>query len=503
MQSQRPITPRATAVFNRRGLLRAIALGAPLFGANVLLHRARGATAQSPAATRDNAVLRWNQATLNAISAAHPGPPMAARALAVVHTCMYDAWATYDESALPTTAPLRLRPADSARSEPSRQQAVSFAAFAALNDLFPSEAGAFAALLAALGYDAAALSEDGSPAAIGTLCAAAVLEMRHADGSNQLGDLHPGAYTDYTGYQPVNSPDTPLDQIDPDRWQPLYVANTSGTPAPQQYIGPFWGLVTPFALTSGDQFRPSDGPALYGSDAYQQQADQLLAISAALSDEQKVITEYWADGPGTIQPPGHWCAFAQFVSRRDAHDFDADVQFFFILGNALLDAGIACWDAKRAWDSIRPITAVHYLYRGRQIVAWGGPFVGTRTMPGENWLVYQSAAVVTPAFPEFFSGHSTFSAAAAEVLARFTGDDAFGGSALIPAKSSALEPGAVPATDLTLSWDTFSAAADQAGMSRRYGGIHFERGDLNGRAVGRLVGAQVWEQAQAYISGAG
>jgi hypothetical protein len=106
--------------------------------------------------------------------------------------------------------------------------------------------------------------------------------------------------------------------------------------------------------------------------------------------------------------------------------------------------------------------------------------------------------VVTPPFAEYPSGHSTFSAAAAEVLRRFTGSDALGATVTVPAGSSRIEPGLVPAEDLTLGWDTFSAAADQAGLSRRYGGIHFEQGDLVGRAIGRAVGARVWRLAMRY-----
>src|SRR5262249_40584130 len=109
--------------------------------------------------------------------------------------------------------------------------------------------------------------------------------------------------------------------------------------------------------------------------------------------------------------------------------------------------------------------------------------------------------VVTPPFPEFVSGHSTFSAAGAEILKQFTGSDRFDASVTVPVGSSRVEPGRVPATDVTLSWPTFSQAADEAGISRRYGGIHFEDGDLTGRALGRLVGAQVWEKALTYFNG--
>jgi hypothetical protein len=174
---------------------------------------------------------------------------------------------------------------------------------------------------------------------------------------------------------------------------------------------------------------------------------------------------------------------------------------FFALANAVFDASIACWDAKRAYDSERPITSIHFLFAGRPVRAWSGPYQGTQLIDGAQWQPYQPVTVVTPPFPEYCSGHSTFSAAGAEILTRFTGSDAFGASHTTPAGGSRVEPGATPATDVTLSWTTFSDAAAQAGISRRYGGIHFEEGDYAGRALGRQVGVLVWDKAQAYING--
>ena len=136
---------------------------------------------------------------------------------------------------------------------------------------------------------------------------------------------------------------------------------------------------------------------------------------------------------------------------------------------------IAAWDAKRHFDSARPVTAIRYYLAGKRVRAWAGPFQGTREISGEDWQPYQPTSVVTPPFSEFVSGHSTFSAASAEVLRRFTGSDDFGASIEIPAGSSRIEPGIVPARNITLSWRTFTDAADQAGMSRRYGGILSQR----------------------------
>jgi hypothetical protein len=193
--------------------------------------------------------------------------------------------------------------------------------------------------------------------------------------------------------------------------------------------------------------------------------------------------------------------FAQRVSHDRGFGLDDDVKMFFALSNAMLDASIAVWDCKRAFDYVRPITAIRFLMAGKQIRAWGGAFKGTQTIPGESWQAYQTGVQPTPAFPEFSSGHSAFSAAGAEILRSYTGSDAFGGSVTIKAGSSAVEPGAVPAADITLSWATFTDAANQAGMSRRYGGIHFREGDLQSRAMGKLIGAQAWAKAQTYFSG--
>jgi hypothetical protein len=219
-----------------------------------------------------------------------------------------------------------------------------------------------------------------------------------------------------------------------------------------------------------------------------------------------MIAEYWADGPRSELPPGHWNLFAQRVAHRDRSgnselDLDHAMKLFFALTNAILDAGCIAWDNKRAFASVRPITAIRYLFYGRQIRAWAGPGRGTQTIRGEDWFPYQPTSFPTPPFPEYSSGHSNFSAAGAEILKLFTGSDRFGASVTLSEGSSRIEPGLVPATDLTLSWPTFSDAAAQAGISRRYGGIHFEQGDVDARATGRLAARQCWLKAQRYFTG--
>jgi len=262
--------------------------------------------------------------------------------------------------------------------------------------------------------------------------------------------------------------------------------------------------VTPFAMESGDEYRwlmGRFGPATYGSKEYQEQAEELIAMSAGLTDKQKMIAEYWSDGPNSEQPPGHWALFAQWVSERDHHTLDDDVKMFFALSNAIFDAGIAAWDAKRAYDSVRPITAIPVLFRGQTIHSWGGPGKGTVEMDGSQWIPYQPATFPTPPFPDYVSGHSTYSAAAATILKLFSGSDHFGYSVTLAAGSSKIEPGATPAHAVTLTWETFTDAANEAGISRRYGGIHFRAADLAGRLLGRMVAAKAWSKAQSYFDG--
>ena len=123
--------------------------------------------------------------------------------------------------------------------------------------------------------------------------------------------------------------------------------------------------------------------------------------------------------------------------------------------------------------------------------------MGTEIIDGEEFKSY----IATPPFASYISGHSTFSASAAEVLQRFTGSNNFGASFTEPPGSSTVEPGVTPAESITLSWATFTEAADQAGISRRYGGIHFKADDLVGRQTGRLVADVVWNKAMNYING--
>ena len=195
----------------------------------------------------------------------------------------------------------------------------------------PAQRAFFDSVLQAQGLDPTNNTTDTATAAgVGNVACKAVLDYRHLDKSNQNGEVNGGApYSDWTGYQPVNTPDQ---IIDPNRWQPLRVSDGHGGTFVQKFIAPHWGRVVPFAIRDWDrqviapvrkELRRRNGhvgPVTADDPAYKQQADEVIAYSASLVDSQKVIAEYWADGPSSELPPGHWVLFAQTVSARDQRD---------------------------------------------------------------------------------------------------------------------------------------------------------------------------------------
>ena len=471
-------------------------------------------TVTTAAQAAPTAVVTWNQAALAEVRLGRLGPPIVARELAVAHTCMYDAWAAYDARAIALTATsLPRRPAAEA-SDANKSKAVSFAAYRCLVNLFPFGYWRLQATMSSLGYDPADMSTNlATPQGIGNAAAAAVLASRRNDGSNQYGDLSalPIPYLDYTGYASVNAPMPfclpttlgvcPLNISNPYRWQPLI--NNFGIT--QRFVAPHWERVTPFALSAATQFdtlpEVAAGPNYLQSPArYQADLDQLLNISGALSLQQKVIVEYWADGPDSELPPGHWGLFAQYVSQRDGHSIDQDVKMFFAMHNASFDAGIAAWHLKRKYDGVRPITGMRYFKQGTQVFAWGGPGQPNQFIDGGKWTPYNPGSNLTPAFPGYISGHSTFSAASASVLRAFTGSDNFGFSTVIPAGFGRVEAN-VPPVPTTLSYATFTAAVSEAGISRLYAGIHFSDDNTVGQMLGNLAGQQAWAKAQFLFDG--
>jgi hypothetical protein len=448
----------------------------------------------------DNAILKWNEQLLATIRA-HPGgtgPTVTARALGIVHTATYDAWAAYSGVAKGTRLGSQLRRPAAERTEANKTKAISYSAWRTLSWLFPGRKATYDAALAAQGYDPAATwSPSGTgPVDIGMRAAEAVIAYRSADNSNQA-----NGYADTTGYQPVNTWNTVTDRW---RWQPLCVPLSSATAdacggTTQRALTPQWGKVIPFSLAPS-QYQVYGPPKKADGTFQTGDIDKLVQQTASLTDAQKAQAEYWADGPGSVFPPGHDFLFAAAVSRKRGYPLDQDAKIFFALGNAMMDASIASWYQKYKWDFVRPITAIRERYKGQTIQGWRGPGLGFGAIQGENWLPYQARNVVTPGFPEYVSGHSTFSGAGMAILSWMTGGNALGATVTVRAGSLTIEPN-TPATDVTFSLPTWSQTGEDAGTSRRLGGIHFETGDVNGRALGRQVATYVYNKALSYING--
>jgi hypothetical protein len=280
-------------------------------------------------------------------------------------------------------------------------------------------------------------------------------------------------------------------------------------------------------------------------------------------DLARILAEFWADGPTSETPPGHWNVLANYVADNpltvkqiggtgpivDALEWD--VKVYFAVNAAVHEAACAAWAAKRAYDGWRPISVIRYLAQlgqstdpkapsyntnglplitnlielvtattakpgGRHagltpnkiaILSWPGPpsdavhqHSGVQWIHADNWLPYQRTNFVTPAFPGYFSGHSTFSRSAAEVLASITGSPYFpGGLGTYTNYVLTFENG--PSQPVTLQWASYYDAADQAGISRIWGGIHPPIDNYVGRRAGSQCGKAVWELAKRYFDG--
>src|SRR5437867_1821368 len=175
-------------------------------------------------------------------------------------------------------------------------------------------------------------------------------------------------------------------------------------PAFLPYLLPQWGFVLPFAISSSSQFRPSGPPSL-DSERYAADYDEVKSLGAAVdstrTEEQTQIALFWADGAGTETPPGHWNSIGQTIADMQGNTLEQNARLFALLNIAMADAAICAWDAKYTFDFWRPVTAINYLE------------------PELNWMSF----IVTPPFPDYVSGHSTFSGAAATVLALFYDTD--------------------------------------------------------------------------------
>jgi len=431
---------------------------------------------------RDNVVLKWNETMLATIRATSLGahPPANSRALAILNTAMYDAWAAYDPTAGATQRNASGLGAQPASQAAGKAEAISYAAHTVLTRLAPyrdTTVGGRRPADVTLEALQLAPGSTSTPARLGVGAAEAVLAARQGDGAS--GSV---SYSPRGGYD---------NETEAFLWQPL-----DSRPA----LVPHWGQVTGFGLPGNwrsDRRYMAAGPRANNGNVYKRAASEIVEYGNTLTDEQKACAVYWADGPTSETPPGHWNAIAQAVSRRDGNTVDEDVRMFFALGNALLNAGVVSWEAKYRYDFARPATVIRWLY-------YEGAKPKDRDPAMRSWTSY----IATPPFPEYTSGHSTFSAAAAQVLRNATGSDRMGMSTVVRAGAGAnyLSAGKTPPSrDVTMSWSTFSEAVggeEGSGRSRLYGGIHFADANEHGQATGTNAGQAAWSQAQRYISGA-
>jgi hypothetical protein len=389
-----------------------------------------------PAPKRTDVVLRWNEVALDALRAEKTPPPMAARHLAMMHAAIYDSVNTVYQ----THRPYRVALKATEPVEPAAAAAV--AAHCVLVALYPCRRAQFDRALdeSLAPLKAGAARRRGVQ--LGHYVAEKVLAWRRADGSARR-----VAYV----------PDTAVGL-----WRPT-------PPKFAPALLPHWSEVTPFGVRSAAGFRPVPPPKLTSSE-YTRDFNEVKRLggrnSRARTADQTLIAWFWDDGAGTCTPPGHWNLIAQVVARQQGNTLSENARLFALLNFALADAGMACWECKYKFRLWRPITAI------RQADRDGNP----DTAPDPDW----ESLLTTPPFPSYTSGHSTFSAAGAAVLAYFYGTDEVRftvGSDGLPGHRR--------------TYARFSAAADEAGLSRIYGGIHFECDNREGKAAGRAVAAQV------------
>jgi membrane-associated phospholipid phosphatase len=375
----------------------------------------------------------WNNELLQAVRATNTAPPVASRSMAMMHVAVFDAVNSVSHAYEP------YHRAYSATPSALPEAAVAQASRDVLVDLFPSLKSHLDAQLAARLAQFAPGPERDAGVSLGVASAAGILALRADDGSDAVVPYVPGA--------------------DPGQWRPT-------PPAQAPSLLPNWPQVTPWTMDSGSQFRASAGPPGLDSQAYAEALAEVRSVGAVdaeatgnRSAEQTQIAQFWADGAGTSTPPGHWNLIAQDIVAEQGATLLDSARTFALLNLALADAAIVSWDSKYAYECWRPVTAI----REGEID------------PDPIW----TPLLTTPPFPSYTSGHSTFSAAAAAVLGDLFGDD------------TAFQSTGEGIGAFERHFDSLSEAAAEAGMSRIYGGIHFQFDNEVGLTTGDALGRHV------------
>jgi len=216
--------------------------------------------------------------------------------MAIACTAMFDAWAAYDPAAIGTRLGGALRRPVAEHTIANKTKAISYAAYRALADLFPSDRAWLIEQLKQLGFAPDESVDPATPQGVGNLAAAALIEYRHRDNANQLGDEVGGngePYSDYTYYEPRN----PLGTTnDPDRWQPINFDDGKGGKVAPGFLTAHWYRVKTLGLDRSDQFRPGPQPKV-GSAQLRREVEEVIGFNGGLSLEQKSVVEFMRDGP--------------------------------------------------------------------------------------------------------------------------------------------------------------------------------------------------------------
>ncbi|NBC24896.1 MAG: phosphatase PAP2 family protein [Bacteroidetes bacterium] len=447
----------------------------------------------------DNLAYKWAHKALDATAwdtdRFAPRPTITSRYLALTMVAMYDAWSVYDpkSKSIYYQTDVSIPPENQILDH--KEAAVSYAAYEALKEYYYSDSTRFRDYMVSLGFVPDTIVNDPlSPIQIGRSAAQAVIKARMDDGANQYGEEEGSdgePYFNYTGYKPINSPDS---NVDINRWQPKYFINESdGSLFAPGCLTPYWQHVEPITLDTSSQFR-SPPPPIYGDDQLRKEVAEVVEMQANLTPEQIALVEFMRDGPQSVQQAGHWLKFAQEVSVRDSHTLDQDIEMYLLVELAAMDGFIASWDTKMYYDYARPYALVHKYFEGDTITGWAGPGKGFKKILGEDWMPYSPPVFLCPPFPSYVSGHSTISGACAEVLRLYKGDDAFGSQVT-------LQPGALtepnPSYDsVTLHFPTFTETAEMAGISRVLGGYHIQADNIEGLRLGRQVARHVYDYVE-------
>ena len=419
------------------------------------------------------------------------------RMTTIITNAWFDATAPYHPTAVGVYSRLGRRPQGEAVTNRNLNIALLHASYRVLNSLLPHRASAWRAMLTGVGLDPDDNSVDTTTAVgLGNAAGQAVAAAREHDGMNQLGDegdrtynLKP--YADYTGYKPVN---TGYELHDPSRWQPDIDRVGVGLYKEQVFVTPQYARVEPYSYKQAKKYHvtPPVDSNHHRFTAYKAQADEVLAYSAALTDEMKMKAELFDN---KILSLGFSAVFAAQSRGLSLLQF---IQLDFLTNMAAFDAGIVTWQEKVRYDAVRPFSAIRYIYRNDPVTAWGGPGRGTVSdLPANQWESYLNVAD----HPEYPSGSACFCAAHTQSARLYLGDDVLNWTVPAPAGSSRVEPDVTPASDIALQFPTWTAFNQDCGQSRVWGGVHFQAAVTAGRKLCNVFGDLAFDYFSKLLAG--